>query len=61
MNPLLFIASITNSWKIKKWCAIKRYRQHEAKWAKEKTLASTRASKIPLEKVYRNYTTHSGE
>lgn len=37
MNALLGIAKITNNRKIKKWCAIKRYRQYEAKWAKEKS------------------------
>jgi hypothetical protein len=37
MNPLLFIAKITSNEKVFKWCAIKRYRQYEAKWAKEKT------------------------
>jgi len=36
MNALLGIAKITSNRKIKKWCAIKRYRQWEAKWAKEK-------------------------
>lgn len=36
MNALLGIAKITSNRKIKKWCAIKRYRQYEAKWAKEK-------------------------
>lgn len=37
MNPLLVIAKITSNLKIKKWCAIKRYRQYEKKWAKEKS------------------------
>jgi hypothetical protein len=36
MNALLGIAKITSNRKIKKWCAIKRYRQYEAKWAKER-------------------------
>lgn len=36
MNALLFVASITSNQKVREWCAIKRYRQYEAKWAKEK-------------------------
>jgi len=47
MNALLGIAKITNNHKIKKWCAIKRYRQYEAKWEKEK--ASVIAETDPFE------------
>lgn len=36
MNPLLFIASITSSHRIRKYCAIKRNKQWNRKWAKEK-------------------------
>jgi hypothetical protein len=48
MNPLLFIAKITSNEKIREWCAIKRYRQYEAKWAKEKITAATVTDPLEL-------------
>jgi hypothetical protein len=37
MNALLGIAKITRSRRILKWCAIKRHKQYQARWAKEKS------------------------
>ena len=38
MNPLLFIANITSSRQIRKFCAIQRNKQLNRKWAKEKAV-----------------------
>lgn len=48
MNALLEIAKITNSRKIKKWCAIKRNKQWNRKWAKEKITAATVTDPLEL-------------
>jgi hypothetical protein len=40
MNPLLFIAKITKFYRLRRWLAVKRYKQWQAHWAKEKATSA---------------------